>query len=62
MVVTKETLRAIFREFGGLEPTDDDLDEVLANVQAYVECAEKLRQVDVSSVLSSRLLRAQEGV
>lgn len=60
MTVSKETLRRMLDEFGGLELSDAELDRVLPHVQAYTETASKLKQLDLSMVLSGRLLRLEE--
>ena len=60
MAVTRETLRRMLKELGGLELTEDELDRVLPHVQNYAEQAGRLRHLDLSEVLSSRLLRADE--
>ena len=61
MPVTKETLRNILREFGGLEMTDEELTEAVPTVQAYVDRLAKVKDLDLSKVMSARLLRAKEG-
>ena len=61
MAVTKGTLRAILGEFGGLEMSDEELDKALPFVEAHLARVEKLGGLDLSKVLASRLLRAQEG-
>ena len=51
----------MLREFGGVEPTEEEMEEVLASVRNYQQRAERLGELDLSTVLSGRLLRAQEG-
>ena len=60
-MVTAETLRAMLREFGGVEPTEEEMARVLASVRNYQQRSERLGELDLSTVLSGRLLRAQEG-
>ena len=60
-MVTEDTLRAMLREFGGVEPTDEEMERVLASVRNYQQRAERLGELDLSTVLSGRLLHAQEG-
>lgn len=60
-MVTEDTLRAMLREFGGVEPTDDEMERVLASVNTYLQRAQPLSDLDLSTVLSGRLLHAQEG-
>ena len=61
MSVSKETLRQMLEEFGGLEMTDAELNAVLPQVQSYTETAAKLRQLDLSKIVSARRLRLEEG-
>lgn len=61
MSVTRETLRRMLEELGGLEMTDEELARVAPHVQNYVEQAAKLKELDLSDVPSARLLRAEEG-
>ena len=60
-MVTRETLRRMLEEFGGLEMTDEELDRVAPHVQNYVDQAAKMKGLDLSDVLSGRLLRTDEG-
>ena len=60
-MVTEDTLRAMLREFGGVEPTEAEMERVLASVNTYLQRAEPLGELDLSTVLSGRLLHAQEG-
>ena len=61
MEVSKETLRAMLSELGGLEMTDEELAKAVPLVQAYVDRMAKLKELDLSTVMSARLLRAKEG-
>ena len=61
MAVTKETLRSMLSELGGLEMSDEELDQALPTVQAYVDRLAKVKDLDLSKVMSARLLRAKEG-
>ena len=60
-MVTEDTLRAMLREFGGVEPTEAEMERVLASVNTYRQRAQPLGELDLSAVLSGRLLHAQEG-
>lgn len=60
-MVTEDTLRAMLREFGGVEPTDEEMERVLISVNTYLQRAQPLGDLDLSTVLSGRLLHAQEG-
>jgi hypothetical protein len=61
MTVTRETLRRMLEEFGGLPMTDEELDRVLPHIQNYVNQAATMKQLDLAQVWSGRLLRADEG-
>lgn len=58
---TEETLRAMLRDFGGVEPTQEEMERVLVSVNTYLQRAQPLGELDLSTVLSGRLLHAQEG-
>ena len=61
MAISKETLRAMIRDYGGFELSDEELGLVLPEIESYLGEVELLRELDLSKVMSSRLLRAQEG-
>ena len=61
MPVTRELLRAMLDTFGGLEMSDEELDNVLPIVQGYADQAANLQELDLATVFSARLLRADEG-
>ena len=61
MGISKETMRAIIREYGGFELSDDELDLVQPEVDSYLEAMAGAADLDLSDVMSSRLLRAAEG-
>jgi hypothetical protein len=48
-------------DFGGFELSDAELDLVRPELESYLTEVENLRGLDLSSVMSSRLLRAAEG-
>ena len=59
--VSKETLKAMVRDYGGVPLSDEELDLVAPEVEAYLAEVDQLRDLDLSSVMSGRLLRADEG-
>lgn len=59
--ITKETLRTMLDAFGGLSMTDAELEAVLPVVQSYAERAKRFSELDLANVLSTRILRVQEG-
>ena len=61
MCISKETMRAIIREYGGFELSDEELDLVLPEVDSYLEAMAGTEELDLAGVMSSRLLRAAEG-
>ena len=61
MSISNDTLKAMIQSFDGFELTDDELEHVRPELDNYMTAVEKLRELDLSSQMSSRLLRAQEG-
>ena len=61
MAITKDTLKAIIREFHGMELSDEELEIVAPALDSYLAEVENLRELDLSDVMSGRILRAQEG-
>ncbi len=61
MAVSQQTLRAMIQDYGGLELSDEELAVVLPEIESYLAEVETLRELDLSQVMSSRLLRAVEG-
>ncbi len=61
MAIEKETLKAMIRDFHGFDISDEELDLVKPALDNYLAQAEKLRELDLSGIMSSRLLRANEG-
>jgi hypothetical protein len=61
MTLSVETLKAIIREYQGFELSDEELERVRPELESYLAEAERLQELDLSTVMSARLLRAQEG-
>ncbi len=61
MAISQETLKAMIRDYGGIELSDEEMALVLPEIETYLGEVEVLRELDLSKVMSSRLLRAQEG-
>ena len=61
MSISKETLQAIIRDYGGFELSDDELELVRPEVEGYLEAMAGTADLDLSDTMSSRLLRAAEG-
>jgi hypothetical protein len=61
MTIPNETLQAMIRAYHGFELSDKELELVRPELDNYLQELETLRTLDLSDVLSARLLRAQEG-
>lgn len=61
MAIELETLKAMIRDYGGFEISDEELEIVRPALNNYLAEVEKLNELDLSGVMSARLLRAQEG-
>ncbi len=61
MPVSKDTLRAMIRDFHGFELSDSELDLIEPELNNYLDEVEKLRELDLSNVMSGRLLKVDEG-
>ena len=61
MPVSKDTLKAIVEEYGGVPLSDEELDLVAPEVESYLREIDQLRDLDLSSVMSGRLMRVQEA-
>ena len=61
MSIPNETLQAMIEAYHGFALTDDELELVRPELESYLKEVEKLRELDLASVMSGRLLRAQEG-
>jgi hypothetical protein len=61
MPIQKETLKAMIRDFHGFEISDEELDLVAPALDGYLADVEMLRDLDLSEVMSGRLLHADEG-
>lgn len=61
MALSDETLKAMIRDYGGFDLTDEELELIRPALEFYLDEVEKLRELDLSDVLSGRLLRVDEG-
>ena len=61
VAIELETLKAMIRDYGGFEISDEELEIVRPALDNYLAEVEKLNELDLSGVMSARLLRAQEG-
>ncbi len=61
MAVPDETLQAMIRDYHGFDLSDEELALVRPELELYMEQMELLEELDLSDVLSGRLLRVDEG-
>ncbi len=61
MAIPNDTLKAMIRDYHGFELTDHELELIRPELDSYLSEVEKLRALDLSSVMSSRLMRAKDG-
>ena len=61
MPIEKETMKAMIRDFHGFEISDEELDMVAPALNGYLADVEMLRDLDLSDVMSGRLVHADEG-
>jgi hypothetical protein len=61
MSIPKDTLKAMIRDYGGFAVSDEELEIMRPEMENYLAEVEKLKSLDLSGVLSARLLRAEEG-
>jgi len=60
MSISDETLKAMIRDYNGLELSDDELELVRPELDYYLDELKKLDALDLSDAFSSRLLRFPE--
>lgn len=61
MAISDETLNRIIAEYGGFELSAEELELVKPELESYLTELQNLRDLDLSDVMSSRLLRPAEG-
>ena len=61
MAISDETLKAIIRDFHGFDLSDAELKLIRQELDTYMAEVERLRELDLSAVMSGRLLHAGEG-
>ena len=54
-------MKAMVRDYYGFDLSDAELDLIRPELDNYTAHIETLRELDLSAVMSSRLLRAKEG-
>jgi len=60
MDLSNETLKAIIAAYGAIPLSDAELELVRPELENYVAAVEQLRELDLSTVFSGRLLRVTE--
>lgn len=61
MALSTETLKAMIRDYHGFSLSDEEFERVRPELDHYLTEVERLRELDLSTVMSARLLRADEG-
>jgi len=61
MALSTETLKAMIRDYQGFHLSDEELERIRPELDDYLDAIEPLRDIDLSNILSARLLRADEG-
>jgi Asp-tRNA(Asn)/Glu-tRNA(Gln) amidotransferase C subunit len=61
MAIQKETIKAMVRDYHGFELSDEEIELIRPELDSYLDAVEQLQELDLSSVMSVRLLRADEG-
>lgn len=61
MALSNETLRAMIRDYGGFNLSDEELDKVRPELDFYLAELKKLEGLDLSGGFSSRLIRLERG-
>ena len=61
MSIPKETLARIIRDFHGFDLSEAEMELIRPELDSYLAEVEKLRDLDLSGVVYSRLLRVDEG-
>ncbi len=61
MGISDETMKAMLREYQGIELSDEELELVRPEVDSYIEAMSDIAELDLSNVMSGRLLHAEEG-
>ena len=61
MSISYDTMRAIIRDYGGFELSDEELELVRPEVEGYLQAMSDVADLDLADTMSSRLLRAAEG-
>ncbi len=61
MPISNETLKAIIRDFHGFDLSEAELEMIRPEIDNYLVAVESMDGLDLSNVMSSRLLKVAEG-
>ena len=61
MPISHETLKAIIREFHGFDLSEAELGMIRPEIDNYLAAVESMDGLDLSNVMSGRLLKVDEG-
>jgi hypothetical protein len=61
MPISDETLKAIIREFHGFDLSEAELEMIRPEIDSYLAAVESMDGLDLSNVMSGRLLKVDEG-
>ena len=60
MSISNETLKAMIRDYNGIELSDEELELVSPELESYFAELKKLEDLDLSDVFSGRLMHIPE--
>jgi hypothetical protein len=60
MKLSRETLKAMIEDYDGILLSDEELELVWPELEAYAAAVEQLEELDLSALFSGRLLRVAE--
>jgi len=60
MPISPETLKSMIRDFHGFDLSDAEIELIQPELESYLAELERLRDLDLSDVMSGRLLKADE--
>jgi len=61
MDLSSDTLKAMIHDYSGFHLSDEEFEQVRLELDSYLAEVEKLGELDLSTIMSARLLRADEG-
>ena len=60
MAISKDTVKAIIRDYNGLTLSESELKQVMVILEVFGDEVEKIRNLDLSNVVPACLPRADE--